>query len=328
MRLSEVRKRAWMAQLADETESMVSLHADTLPNNRAALELALTTVLRRKGRILDSLLQAELTLRAHLTPALREQYDQLAGARSALVSQLYAPSYAQNSTYRQDIEETRTRIEDLESKLGAASADFSALSEQVSVEKIRAALPADAALVEFVRYRPYDPRQPRQPWQASRYVAYVLMPNGPPRWIALGEAQRSSEGVDAVMAAWDSTVSAAAARRALRRLDGLVFAPVRAELTGVSHVILAPDGKLNMVPFEALVAPEGHYALEPYRMSYVTTGRDLLRFAVAHAPRSPAVIVAAPDYGPVATRRSGRCSNRCRRPVQRPPISGSTSRAR
>jgi len=63
-------------------------------------------------------------------------------------------------------------------------------------------------------------------------------------------------------------------------------------------VILAPDGKLNLVPFEALVDGEGHYALERYLVSYVSSGRDLLRLATPQQPRSAAVIIGAPDYGP------------------------------
>jgi len=37
---------------------------------------------------------------------------------------------------------------------------------------------------------------------------------------------------------------------------------------------------------------QGHYALEQYLVSYVTSGRDLVRLASPQRPRSPAVIVA------------------------------------
>src|SRR5262249_50320007 len=64
----------------------------------------------------------------------------------------------------------------------------------------------------------------------------------------------------------------------------------------------APDGKLNLVPFAALVDPQGHHALDSYLVSYVTTGRDLLRFAARGSPRSPATLIADPDYGPPKSR--------------------------
>jgi hypothetical protein len=55
-----------------------------MPTSGRALELALTTMLRRKGRILDSLAETQATLRRHLTPGLRAQRDQLAQACTEL----------------------------------------------------------------------------------------------------------------------------------------------------------------------------------------------------------------------------------------------------
>jgi CHAT domain-containing protein len=46
-----------------------------------------------------------------------------------------------------------------------------------------------------------------------------------------------------------------------------------------------------------LIDAEGHYELERYLVSYLSSGRDLLRLAAHRASRSPAVIVADPDYG-------------------------------
>jgi CHAT domain-containing protein len=74
---------------------------------------------------------------------------------------------------------------------------------------------------------------------------------------------------------------------------------MRAQLSGIAHLILAPDGKLNLVPFEALIDPQGRYALESYLVSYVSSGRDLLRLALPQRPRSSAVLIAGPDYGPM-----------------------------
>jgi CHAT domain-containing protein len=299
-RLSESRKRALMALLQGETESVVSFHADAVPRSEPALKLALTTVLRRKGRIVDSLADSQTRLRAHLTPTLQQQLDQLSHVRSELVGQLYAtagPSAAA-AAHRDAIKALRTRMDELEATLSAASDEFRTQVAPVTVAAVQAEIPADAALVEFVRYRRFDPRQP-QPWQEERYVAYLLTRQGPPRWIALGAAEPIDAAIDAVLAAMDSRIAATTARAALRRLDAQLLAPIRAQLSGIAHLILAPDGKLNLVPFEALIDPQGHYALESYLMSYVSSGRDLLRLALSQRPRSSAVLIAGPDYGPV-----------------------------
>ncbi|HSS00857.1 MAG TPA: CHAT domain-containing tetratricopeptide repeat protein [Kofleriaceae bacterium] len=292
-RLSEPRKRALMTLLEHETDSAVSLHALAMPHNPRALELALTTVLRRKGRIIDSLVESESALRAHLTPGLRDQLDQLDRARSDLVTQLYAP---QEATDRAAIATVHARIDELEAALSTASAAFRAQAEPVTIANVQAAIPAGAALVELVRYHRFDPQQ-RPPWREEHYAAYLMTQQGPLQWVALGRAATIDAQVDATLAAMSDQVSAARADGALRHLDALVLAPIRRALPEVSHLILAPDGKLNLVPFDALIDAHGRHALQSTLISYVTTGRDLLRLAAPAQPRSAAVIVAGPDYG-------------------------------
>jgi CHAT domain-containing protein len=294
-RMSEPRKRALMTFLQIETDSVVSLHVHGLPRSQRALELALTTILRRKGRVVDSMVDSAAALRNHVTPRLREQLDQLDRARSELVDRLYAQGEATDTAA---IAAIRARIEDLEGALSAASAAFRVQSEPVTLANVRAAIPDDAALVEFVRYHRYDPSEV-QPSREERYAAYVVTRSGPPQWVALGPAARIDAHVDAMRAAMDDNRPVATANAALRRLDALVLAPIRARLEGASQLILAPDGKLHLVPFEALVDARGRLALDSYLISYVTTGRDLLRLAVPHELRSAGMVLAGPDYGPL-----------------------------
>jgi tetratricopeptide (TPR) repeat protein len=298
-RLSAPRKRALMTLLRQETESLVSLHADSTPDSGRAFGLALTTVLRRKGLALESLLDNQFTLRAHLTPGIRGKLDRLTAASTELSTLLRAPVEPRTATaHASAIAALRTRIDALESELNAASAALRARSQPVTPAKIQAALPHGTALVEFVQYRRFDPGQDRQRWQEARYVAYILRRQGPPQWVALGEAAPIDAGVDAVLAEMRRNARVDATKAALQHLDALVFAPIRDQLTGISHVIVSPDGKLNLVPFEALLDPQGRYELEHRLVSYVTSGRELLQLGARQAPRSPATVVAAPDYGP------------------------------
>ena len=297
--LSESRKRALMTLVQGETERLVSFHVDASPSSPRALELALTTVLRRKGRVLDSLTEAQRTLRDHLTSPLRHQLDQLAQARTELAAQLYATTEKRASPQRATaIQALHTRIDDLEAVLNAASTEFRVQNEPVTLASVQAALPPGAMLVELVRYHRFDARaQPSQ--QEERYVAYLVTSHGPPCWVSLGEAAPIDAAADAVLAALQAPIRTEATRTALQRLDALVVAPLRDQLTEVSHLILAPDGKLNLVPFEGLIDARGHYELERYLVSYLTSGRDVLRLAAHREPRSPAVILAGPDYGPL-----------------------------
>jgi CHAT domain-containing protein len=306
-RLPEVRKRALMQLLRGHTEAAVSFHIHDVPNSARSLELALTTVLRNKGRVLDSLADNQSALREHLTPKLLNQLDGLTQARAELTALLYDAKIPTEGAERlkarrEATEGLRTQIEDLETTLSAASTEFRAQSEPVTVTKVQQALAPGSALVELVRYQRFDSRDLSQRWKEERYLAYVLRSSGPPQWVALGEAAPIDAAVDATLAAMHQNPSAAEAKAALQRLHSLVMAPLTASLKDVSHLIIAPDGKLNLVPFEALIDAQGDYLLKRYLVSYVTTGRDLLQMANRRSPQSAATIVAAPDYG-VGTRQ-------------------------
>jgi CHAT domain-containing protein/Tfp pilus assembly protein PilF len=306
-RLSEVRKSALMEMLGRQTEAAVSFHVHDVPNSVRSLEFALTTVFRNKGRVLDSLADNQSALREHLTPKLLNQLDELTQARAELTALLYdvkipTEGAERRKARRETADALRARIDDLESALSAASIEFRAQSEPVTVAKVQQALSPGSALVELMRYHRLDARDPSRRWKEERYVAYILPSSGPPQWVALGEEASIDAAVDAVLATVHQNSSAAEAKAALQRLHSLVMMPLAASLKDVSHLIIAPDAKLNLVPFEALVDAQGDYLLKRYLVSYVTTGRDLLRMANRRSPRSEATIVAAPDYG-VGTRQ-------------------------
>jgi len=86
------------------------------------------------------------------------------------------------------------------------------------------------------------------------------------------------------------------AREAGRRLDAAVMPALRAQLGDATHLLLAPEGLLNLVPFGALVGEDGRYLVEHYRFNYLASGRDLLR-ASNVAPRTPPLILADPAFG-------------------------------
>jgi CHAT domain-containing protein len=86
-----------------------------------------------------------------------------------------------------------------------------------------------------------------------------------------------------------------------------VMAPLRAQLPGVEHLLLSPDGELNLVPMAALLDEKGAYLMERFDVSYLTSGRDLLRVGEASSANLQAVIIADPEYG---KRRPGPSSGR------------------
>jgi CHAT domain-containing protein len=73
--------------------------------------------------------------------------------------------------------------------------------------------------------------------------------------------------------------------------------PLRALLGATTHLLISPDGALNLIPFAALVDEQGRYLVERYSFNYLTSGRDLLRLQVARESQSAPLIVADPAFG-------------------------------
>ena len=82
-----------------------------------------------------------------------------------------------------------------------------------------------------------------------------------------------------------------------RAVDHRIMQPIRPLIGDAKHLLVSPDGELNLIPFEALVDERGHYLLERYSFTYLTSGRDLLRMQVPRESRSRPEVIADPFFG-------------------------------
>jgi CHAT domain-containing protein len=80
-----------------------------------------------------------------------------------------------------------------------------------------------------------------------------------------------------------------------------VMRPLRPLLGDTRRLLIAPDGSLNLIPFAALVDERNQYLIESYTISYLTSGRDLLRLQTSQRSESAPMVVANPAYGRAAT---------------------------
>lgn len=204
-------------------------------------------------------------------------------------------------------------------------------------ESIAAALPEGSALIEFVRfdgfdfhldqpeqYSPFNPwnflaffdvfglfqlaRDP-SPWRPARYVAFVLRAHQPNAvgLVDLGEAAP----IDALVVDFHQAIAAGgrhlrpveAAREqrplgdVANKLYAAVFEPLLSKLKGCTRLFVSPDGDLAQLPFEVLPCGDQRYLIDDYTISYLSAGRDVLRFnqPTTCEPALP-LVVAAPDF--------------------------------
>jgi CHAT domain-containing protein/Tfp pilus assembly protein PilF len=293
---SEERKRSILSTLQVSWEATISFNQQAAANNAKATQLALSATLQRKGRVLDALANNLATLRRDLTPADQKLLDQISAVRARLAN-LYLAGLGQLTPeqYRANLDALKQRNEQLESALASRSASFRNQTQPITIAAVQKQLPRDAVLIEFVRYRPFNPKANQ--FGKAHYAAYLLSATGSPTSVDLGSAQTIDELVgqfrDVVK---DPNASLETVRTLGRKLHTALMVPMQSQLARASRLLISPDGQLNLIPFSALVDVDNRYLVQKYAVSYLTSGRDLLRLNSISQPSTSPVIVANPDF--------------------------------
>jgi CHAT domain-containing protein/Tfp pilus assembly protein PilF len=298
---SERQKLAYLAIFSRQTDFTLSLHSQIAPDDPQALNLAFTTLLRRKGRGLDVMANTVSILRRRATVEDQALLDQLAEARSRYAAlTLRESDAAKPETYLTQLKPLEEEVEKLEAELSSRSRsiEFRSQAQPATLAAVQAALPAGSALVEFTVFTPQE--LPTGKSKPPRYVAYVLAAQGELRWVDLGDVKI----IDRAVNAWRKALrdpNRTDVGRFARAVDEKIMQPVRSLLGETRHLLIAPDGLLNLIPFAALVDERKRYLVERYAISYLTSGGDLLRLQTSEPRRSAPLIVANPIFGRVET---------------------------
>jgi CHAT domain-containing protein len=303
-------------------DTVINFNARLAPKSASATRLALTTLLRRKGRILDAAAASLATIRAKLSPEDKKLLDELAAARAKLAKLTVAgpQAGAPPEEYAKDLAALEDQVGKLEIQLGKKSAAYRAVSTPIELAAIQKLIPKDGRLVELVNYQPNDPKTvysfntvapPR------RFAAYVLAPTGDPKLIDLASAADIDEAVakfrKAVADPDNDEVS-----KLGRALYDLTMAKIVPALGGSTNILIAPDGTLNVVPFSALVDDKGEFLIKKLTFTYLTSGRDLLHIAVKTKAQGGGVIFADPSFDATgtSTKSSDPATSRGRRALE------------
>jgi len=302
---SEDQKQLFLDTLSGETHATVSLHVRSAPASEQAAQLSLTTILRRKGRALDAMTDQIAMLRQRATPADAQLLDQLAGARSQLATLQLSSSNRITPAERQaGIKRLTASVAGLEDQVSRRSAQFRALSQPVALDAVRQAVPEGAALIEIFAFKPFNGKaiKASERFGPPQYVAYVLEREwATPQFVELGAADSIDADIAKVRDALHDP-DRADVKNLSRALDERVMRPVRRLLGPARQLLISPDGALNLLPFAALVDERGQYLVENYAISYLSSGRDLLRLQVARESRTLPVVIGDPLYDISTTR--------------------------
>ena len=318
---SESQRTAFLKMVQTNMEAYLSLIWRHFGEAADAVRAALDLVLRRKAIGAEALAAQRDAVLGGKYPALGPQLREWSTLRGQIGQKMLAgPGPEGLPAHRQLLAQWKEQKERLEAELARH------IPEMNLEQKLRAAdrravalgLPLGVALIEFVRFNVFDfqavPARGESSWQPARYLAFVL-PAGEPdhvQMVDLGEAEPIDRmirdfraGITREVENWDgrnldaAPIEPAGAQGSGRApaLRAAVFDKLVPALAGCKRLLLAPDSELSRLPFEVLPTASGHRLMEEYAISYLSCGRDVLRFGAASSgqPAAP-VVVANPDF--------------------------------
>lgn len=304
--LADSQRQAYAATVTSTTNDVISLHLQAAPDSLEVAQLALTTLLRRKGRIQDAGARSLQVLRQNLTPQDQTTLDSLIETRQELSRLTFNPPATLTETYRADIAKLQLEANELEATLVRRSNVLRTEFEPIEIAVIQGHIPAHGVLIEYIRYFPFDATATDQDerYGPAHYAAYLLFADGHIQAIDLGDAA----AIEAAISAFrhhlqtpdidlPSAILDARDIGTPALIKALVFDPIAPYLQGQTHLLISPDSQLNRIPFEAFQTEANEpYLLEQYQISYLNSGRDLLKFDRFPASNESAVILANPNY--------------------------------
>jgi tetratricopeptide (TPR) repeat protein len=264
----------------------------------SAADLAETT-LRQKGVVLDSLLEDRLVAEASADPKQGEIIAELRADKQRLMQLVVeVPKDLSDAAQKKraaEKEKLSTEVEQLEGGLAQQVAGLGkprrALS--VTVAQVQSVLPKQTVLIELLRYSHYLGKTKLE----NRYGALVISPSSEPKWVPLGAAAEIEKDTKLYQKSVRGKTDEGTLENVLKALEERVWAPIEKVLPAETMtIIISPDGELSFVSFATLLSPDDRFLSEKYSISYVASGRDLLRESKPSG-NPMTVVFANPDFG-------------------------------
>ncbi|MDJ1170983.1 tetratricopeptide repeat protein [Roseofilum sp. BLCC_M154] len=291
---SDRERREYLQSNRITYDLFLSLVSQSLADDPEAVGAALDAVLRRKSLTTAALAaQSAVIHGGRYGETVMALFRQWQDALEELREATYSPpppqidpevDRKQRQEHRQRVKDLQTEAESLEKQLAKEVPELQLNQDTINRQVVADQLPEGSALVEFVRFRRNDFGESEQQWQEERYLAFTVMAHQPEqvRLIDLGEA----EALDGLITQFRGYFTGSGDNLARRtpefeeqkaqkereekkkreekakeqsqtqeQVYRVLCQPLIEALAGVSHWFLAPDGALNLLPFQILPMP-------------------------------------------------------------------------
>lgn len=261
--MDERSRLAWQGE-----QLSLGFEACVLPDKDVA-----DTVIRRKGAVVDSILEDRARARRFLgNEAAAGKLREIARLR-ARVAKL---AFSTDPEDRKDAELLARKASELErsiAKAGSAAGGSGGIFATDSAD-IQASLGADETALVFFSFE-----DPKLPEGKRRCYGVVVLPggDGPVSVVRL----QAADAIDAAVDGYRKALAGgdeAGLDRCLQDIVSRVWLPVAGKIPpDCAKLFVAPDGNLNFLSFAALPTGDDTFVADRFSISYVGSGRDILR---------------------------------------------------
>ncbi|WP_313655865.1 CHAT domain-containing protein [Planktothrix agardhii] len=319
---SERDRLTYIDNIRKNFDAFLSLISTYFSDSPEAEKIALNVVLQRKCITATALAAFNFAIYSERYSHLQPEFQRLRSLREQLTHLMFDPPFIQpqepqeqyrlrRREHQQLVAELQQECEQIEKQLASQVPEIQLQDQETDRRAVALALPEGSALVEFVRFNVYDFKANK--WQPSQYLAFVLPAQQPDavQMILLGDA----EPLERLIKVFRETISELrlndlglrqkakppqqkSYQEAGIKLREAIYNPIleQVNLAEYSHLIIAPDYELCIVPF-GILPEEGRLLIDHYQISYLSTGRDILRGTIeTERPASPPFIMADPDF--------------------------------
>ncbi len=218
--------------------------------------LAMETSLRRKGRIMQSQVQM---LASNQQSALHQErildLQQLRRQEAGLVQNSDPNDLLKT---QQQLRRLRDQIQKVEQELSFQHKDLYSLLQPPMIEDVIRAMPEESLFLDFVLYDNDE----------ETIGVFALNKQGEIKSARID----SVDSLQKQLQVFRQTRSATFGKMLYQKL----IASIVPDLSRYQYLFISPDGPLSLIPFEILEDPNGEMVIDKIKVSYQSTGRDLV----------------------------------------------------
>ena len=279
-------------------------------------EMALQASLDRKGLLLKISSAIKKVQNLTRIPELQTVALSLQEKKRNLAKITLAGSEGQDpALFNRNMNKLEEDINELERRLGEKSAPFAKKNVQIPASRLIGAIRNDEALVDYLYYE--------EPNGSGKMLALVVSSKKgacvgffscfkkETRLVDLGPVEPIREAVTFLRTTiQDEYAEPEDLKLAAQEAYNLIYGPIAALVADKKYLYVVPEDALYLLPYDAMVNPEGKYLIQTQGIRVMSSARDLVEEAVP-APSNDLLIMAGPDYfvdGLVAKPSSGRRS--------------------